>query len=155
MAHPDFQFHNILFDDNWTVVGVIDWTYTHTVPVETFCTVPGGHFLFHESHFNRRIGPYADMDREFTNSKLIARRTFLRALHEIEKQSKIEPLSAIYESPQARMALVFHEDYMPTIAEMHELAFGSADPGEIQAFCASALEASAKGQREMAGRKPV
>jgi len=45
LAHPDFHAGNILFDDDFTIVGILHWSYAHTVPTELFCLVPGGWFL--------------------------------------------------------------------------------------------------------------
>jgi hypothetical protein len=36
IVHPDFLMHNILLDDEYDVVGVIDWEYAHTAPIEVF-----------------------------------------------------------------------------------------------------------------------
>ncbi|KAH8882420.1 kinase-like protein [Thozetella sp. PMI_491] len=36
IVHPDFDLHNLLFDDDWEVVGVIDWEGSHTAPWEEF-----------------------------------------------------------------------------------------------------------------------
>ncbi|KAG8415435.1 hypothetical protein J3458_009282 [Metarhizium acridum] len=36
IIHPDFQMHNLLLDDSYDIVGVIDWEFAHTAPVEIF-----------------------------------------------------------------------------------------------------------------------
>ncbi|KAB5513256.1 kinase-like domain-containing protein [Coniochaeta sp. 2T2.1] len=36
ILHPDFLMHNILLDDDYEVVGIIDWEYAHSAPVEVF-----------------------------------------------------------------------------------------------------------------------
>lgn len=36
LYHPDFRLSNILFDEEYNITGVIDWSYAMTVPVETF-----------------------------------------------------------------------------------------------------------------------
>lgn len=36
IVHPDFLMHNILLDDRYEVVGVIDWEFAHTAPIEVF-----------------------------------------------------------------------------------------------------------------------
>ena len=45
LSHPDFQAQNILFDDDFNIVAIIDWSYAHTVPIECLCYVPGGGFV--------------------------------------------------------------------------------------------------------------
>jgi len=36
ILHPDFLMHNILLSDEHEIVGVIDWEYAHSVPIEVF-----------------------------------------------------------------------------------------------------------------------
>lgn len=42
LAHNDLGVHNALFDDNWRLVGVIDWSGACVVPWESFAQFPGG-----------------------------------------------------------------------------------------------------------------
>jgi isoamyl acetate esterase len=42
LAHNDLGVHNALFDENWKLVGVIDWTGACVVPWESFAQFPGG-----------------------------------------------------------------------------------------------------------------
>jgi Phosphotransferase enzyme family len=39
IVHRDFLLHNILFDDTYNVVGVIDWEYAHSAPFEVFAAL--------------------------------------------------------------------------------------------------------------------
>ena len=52
LSHPDFQAHNVLFDDDFNIVAIIDWSYAHTVPIEWLCYVPGGRFVLSFLIFN-------------------------------------------------------------------------------------------------------
>lgn len=36
IVHRDFLLHNILFDDTYNIVGVIDWEVAHSAPLEVF-----------------------------------------------------------------------------------------------------------------------
>jgi isoamyl acetate esterase len=36
LYHPDFRLSNILFDEEYNITGVIDWSYAMTVPIEAF-----------------------------------------------------------------------------------------------------------------------
>lgn len=36
LHHPDLRLANILFDEDYNVVGIIDWSFTMTVPIEAF-----------------------------------------------------------------------------------------------------------------------
>jgi isoamyl acetate esterase len=40
LHHPDIGYDNLLFDGEFNITGVIDWTHTCFVPVETFCVMP-------------------------------------------------------------------------------------------------------------------
>jgi len=40
LAHPDFQVSNFLFDDEFNITGVLDWTGCQTVPLESFANPP-------------------------------------------------------------------------------------------------------------------
>jgi len=40
LRHPDLNNLNVLFDDEFNVVGVIDWTLTQAVPWQTFVVPP-------------------------------------------------------------------------------------------------------------------
>ena len=42
LAHNDLGVHNALFDENWELVGVIDWSGACVVPWESFAQFPGG-----------------------------------------------------------------------------------------------------------------
>lgn len=39
IVHPDFTPSNVLFDDNWNLVGVIDWEFAFTAPLEIFAVI--------------------------------------------------------------------------------------------------------------------
>jgi hypothetical protein len=36
LHHPDLHLANILFDDKFNITGIIDWSYTMSVPFEAF-----------------------------------------------------------------------------------------------------------------------
>jgi hypothetical protein len=38
LQHVDFQFNNILLDDDFNITGITDWTGAQTVPCESFAT---------------------------------------------------------------------------------------------------------------------
>jgi aminoglycoside phosphotransferase (APT) family kinase protein len=39
IVHRDFRPHNILFDDEFNIVGVIDWEFAHSAPFEVFAAL--------------------------------------------------------------------------------------------------------------------
>ncbi|KAL2072903.1 hypothetical protein VTL71DRAFT_12246 [Oculimacula yallundae] len=40
LQHADMHWQNLLFDEQCTIVGVIDWEWTQTVPVDSFTLLP-------------------------------------------------------------------------------------------------------------------
>ncbi|KAI9742400.1 MAG: hypothetical protein M1818_003933 [Claussenomyces sp. TS43310] len=46
IVHRDFLLHNILFDDTYNVVGVIDWEFAHSAPLEVFAALTNMYSLF-------------------------------------------------------------------------------------------------------------
>ncbi|QKX54434.1 uncharacterized protein TRUGW13939_01520 [Talaromyces rugulosus] len=40
LCHLDLHFNNMLFDDEFNLTGIIDWSYAQTVPVERFVVSP-------------------------------------------------------------------------------------------------------------------
>ena len=125
LAHPDFHAGNILFDDDFTIVGILDWSYAHTVPTELFCVVPGGWFLRPDS-FLDDVPPAFRAGRErFHELQKSLRQEFLSALQELEKSRGTEPrLSLMFKDIKTKQALMFNEYYESKNSEVYELAFG-------------------------------
>jgi len=40
LAHPDFQINNFLFDDEYTITALVDWSGCQTLPLESFARHP-------------------------------------------------------------------------------------------------------------------
>jgi len=40
LAHPDFQISNFLFDSNYNITGIVDWSGCQTLPFESFARHP-------------------------------------------------------------------------------------------------------------------
>jgi hypothetical protein len=40
LAHPDFQISNFLFDNEFNITGLVDWSGCQTVPFESFARHP-------------------------------------------------------------------------------------------------------------------
>jgi isoamyl acetate esterase len=40
LVHPDFQISNFLFDDEYAITGLVDWSGCQTVPLESFARHP-------------------------------------------------------------------------------------------------------------------
>jgi aminoglycoside phosphotransferase (APT) family kinase protein len=119
--HADFSNCNILFDDDYNLTGIIDWSHSQSAPWELFACLP------HE--FSRRMLPDGDVCEE-------SRRLFLSIFEEEEGKlnSKI-PLTRFMWSKAGRISeLVEGYQHMQTgagtmmpwrdIQELIELIYG-------------------------------
>jgi aminoglycoside phosphotransferase (APT) family kinase protein len=71
LHHPDLRFANILFDENYNITGVIDWSYTMAVPLEALANLQSD-FLRDDCHDSfvahlRRHEARIDPSTPFTN----------------------------------------------------------------------------------------
>ena len=126
LAHPDFYAHNILFDNDFNIVGILDWSYAHTVPIELFCCVPGGSFVMSEQEMLRVFEEFRAQVQAEEDEGLKLRKIFLSGLREQERQRKLDPpLSQFFDTDNvsARHALMFNEYYNPHTHTLFEEAF--------------------------------
>ena len=90
LFHADFSNCNFLFDEEFNLTGVIDWTYSHTAPWEQFCRFP------HE--FSRRFPPHGALNDS-------ARSLFLSIFEGEERKYDIHvPMAKYMQSKAARIA---------------------------------------------------
>jgi aminoglycoside phosphotransferase (APT) family kinase protein len=119
LCHADFSNCNILYDDNYNITGVIDWTWAQAVPWELFAILP------HE--FSTRFPPEWSMDGD-------SRALFLTILK--EEESKLDgttPLAKFIGST-ASMLVELTQNYMhmehgswvpmDSVRELIELMYG-------------------------------
>ncbi|CZT09981.1 uncharacterized protein RAG0_14585 [Rhynchosporium agropyri] len=60
IVHRDFLPHNILFDDAYNIVGMIDWEFAHSAPLEVFAALTNMY-----SHFDAKtLDVVTDTDEE-------------------------------------------------------------------------------------------
>jgi hypothetical protein len=64
IVHRDFLLHNILFDDTYNVVGVIDWEYAHSAPLEVFAALTNMYSSF-DSKTLRAVTDRDDEGRQY------------------------------------------------------------------------------------------
>jgi isoamyl acetate esterase len=78
LAHNDLGVHNTLFDEDWNLVGVIDWSGACVVPWESFAQFPGGVTL----------GPYTrkECNERIYEANQFSQRIFLESLARHEKE---------------------------------------------------------------------
>ena len=113
LFHNDFSNCNFLFDENFNLTGVIDWSHSHTAPWEQFSRFP------HE--FSRRFPPHGLLNEK-------ARNLFLMIFEEEEKKEDVRlPMTTYMQSKSARIAELVddyqHMDgrvYVPTL-DLEEL----------------------------------
>jgi aminoglycoside phosphotransferase (APT) family kinase protein len=60
IIHRDFLPHNILFDDTYNVVGVIDWEFAHSAPLEVFTALTNMYSCFD----SKTLHAVTDRDKE-------------------------------------------------------------------------------------------
>jgi len=96
LCHADFSNCNILFDDDYKITGVIDWTWAQSGPWELFACFP------HE--FSRIFYPEKSLDKQ-------SRRLFLEILEEEER--KLDPNVPLtrYMGSKAGRILEITQDY--------------------------------------------
>lgn len=77
LAHNDLGVHNMLFDEEWKLLAVIDWTGACVVPWESFAQCPGG----------VAMGPHLrhEFSEHIYKSKSLNQRVFLECLREHEE----------------------------------------------------------------------
>ncbi len=64
IVHRDFLLHNILFDDTYNVVGVIDWEFAHSAPLEVFAALTNMYSRF-DSKTLRAVTDRDDEGRQY------------------------------------------------------------------------------------------
>jgi len=64
IVHRDFLQHNILFDDTYNVVGVIDWEFAHSAPLEVFAALTNMYSCF-DSKTLRAVTDRDDEGRQY------------------------------------------------------------------------------------------
>lgn len=99
LAHNDLGVHNVLFDDNWKLVGVIDWSGACVVPWESFAQLPGGVML----------GPHLrkECSETFYQSNRFRQRVFLESMKQHEEESKNKSGISVYKllnNPKTELA---------------------------------------------------
>jgi isoamyl acetate esterase len=108
LSHNDLGVHNMLFDENWKLKAVIDWTGACIVPWESFAQFPGG----------VNMGPY--LRHEFSDQMYhfyrLEKRIFLDAIKRHEDERKRDPafvpVSRLLGTPVAELAACIEQyDY--------------------------------------------
>jgi hypothetical protein len=108
LAHNDLGVHNMLFDEAWNLVGVIDWTGACIVPWSSFAQFPGGVMM----------GPYLrhEFREDIYHYNRFKERVFLECLkrHEEIQEEKYVSVYKILWTPVSEVA---------QCVEQYDLAF--------------------------------
>ena len=88
LAHNDLGVHNVLFDEDWKLVGVIDWSGACVVPWESFAQLPGGVML----------GPHLkkECSETFYQSNRFRQGVFFESMKRYEDESETEGNISVY-----------------------------------------------------------
>jgi len=104
LFHTDFGNHNILVDDEYNIVGVIDWIDAHVLPME-FCAIYP-HCLYELPEVFWVGSPMETINREGSKEKDELRRFYLDEVRKVEQEKGYEQrLSALLGSYNSEIAL--------------------------------------------------
>lgn len=105
LAHPDFQVSNFLFDDDFNITALLDWSGCQTVPLKSFAHPPmnvipvANEFL----EYFAQIGLLSDEMRRLWSER---RRSFLEILEEKEiKLFGMANITNMMRSPRSYFAV--------------------------------------------------
>jgi hypothetical protein len=103
LAHPDFQISNFLFDDEFNITGLIDWSGCQTLPFESFARHPDK-IIPNQDQF---LDGW-DLPEELRSTWRQRRKWFLDILKECEQQessSGAYPIFDMMMSPRSHFAM--------------------------------------------------
>jgi hypothetical protein len=95
LAHPDYQISNFLFDDEYNITALLDWSGCQTVPLESFARPPSKIIPDADKFMDVTWGPLATP--ELRSQWKIRREMFLRILKSVIAERKIEGGDLLYD----------------------------------------------------------
>ena len=106
ITHPDFSVFNFLFDDDFNVTGLIDWSGCHTMPIESFANPPDL-IVPRPDKFLEGKARAGDLSPERRVKWAERRETFLRTLRKLEvERIKDSPIADMMSSDRAHLAML-------------------------------------------------
>jgi len=96
LVHRDYQINNILFDDEYNITALLDWSGCQTVPLESFATRPSKMIPDADKFIDATWGPLAG-GPELRSQWKIRRELFLRILKSVIAERKIEDGDLLYD----------------------------------------------------------
>jgi hypothetical protein len=115
-----------LFDDNYTIVAIIDWAYSHTVPLDIFAHVPGGDYLWPEYYLQKMSPKSSSWIQPLQTQRFLLRELFLKHVQE-SQDIRAGELVRVFETPRNRIGMIFREYCLQFLPEMFEMAFGERE----------------------------
>ena len=95
LTHPDYQIHNFLFDDQFTITGVLDWSGCQTLPLESFAKHPGKIIPDADQFLSGMWGELATP--ELRSQWAVRRAFFLRVVKECMRSRNLDRDDLLYE----------------------------------------------------------
>jgi aminoglycoside phosphotransferase (APT) family kinase protein len=106
LTHPDFQISNFLFDDEYNITALLDWSGCQTLPFESFANPPSK-IIPDADEF---LDGWAAADLLSDNMRIVwgkRRQLFLKMLEDCEiARSKTSAISRMMKSPRSYFAAV-------------------------------------------------
>ena len=98
LTHPDFSIQNMLFNENYKITGLVDWSHCQTAPIESFAAVPS---LVIPEPWKARPWP-------LTEAELARRELFFKIFAQVEAGFSRHlpdcPISKVQRSPRSMIA---------------------------------------------------
>jgi hypothetical protein len=128
LLHPDFQVSNFLFDSDYNVTALLDWSGCQTVPLESFANPPGKIIPNDDKFLDGwvKLGLLPDDMRMAWGER---RRLFLQILEDCElARSDMAPIAGMMKSPRPYFAACLDSEGILGIAR-------SLPKEEFERFC--------------------
>lgn len=105
LTHPDFQITNFLFDNNFNITGVIDWSGCQTTPLESFANPPEK-IIPRADNFQEGKARAGVLSPELRKQWAERREKFLRILENVEiERSGISIITSTMRSDRSQLAM--------------------------------------------------
>ncbi len=106
ITHPDFSVFNFLFDDDFNITGLIDWSGCHTMPLESFANPPDL-IVPRPDKFLEGKARAGDLSPERRVKWAERRETFLRNLRKLEvERIQHSSIADMMSSDRAHLAML-------------------------------------------------
>jgi len=106
ITHPDFSVFNFLFDDDFNITGLIDWSGCDTMPLQSFANPPDL-IVPRPDKFLEGKARAGDPSPEHRMKWAERRKTFLRSLRKLEVEPiKYSTIADIMSSDRSHLTML-------------------------------------------------